>query len=283
MRQIIILCLLLPIYAIGQGSLPAYQLFDSNGKRVSFNRMIKKLADSDMVFFGELHDNAIAHWLELEVAKALHAERQLVLGAEMLETDNQLPTDQYLNGEIDYNGLDSMARLWPNHKTDYQPLLDFAKTHNLPFIATNVPRRYARQVYMGGFEALDALPTEEKAWLAPLPVAFDSTLPSYVAMLDMGHGHGSMNMVRAQALKDATMAYSILRNWQPGKLFIHYNGSYHSDFKEGIVWYVRQSLPDIRIATITTVTQEDLSSLEEAHKGKADFILCVDEDMTSTY
>lgn len=283
MRQIIILCLLLPMFATGQGSLPAYQLFDSNGKRVSFKKMVTKLADSDMVFFGELHDNAIAHWLELEVTAALHAERQLVLGAEMLETDNQAAANLYLAGEIDYRELDTLARLWPNHKTDYHPLLDFAKTNSLPFIATNVPRRYARQVYMGGFEALDTLPVDEKAWFAPQPMAFDSTLPSYVAMLDMGHGHGSMNMVRAQALKDATMANSILQHWQLGKLFVHYNGSYHSDYKEGIVWYVQQSLPEIRIVTITTVTQKDLSSLEEAYKGKADFILCVDEDMTSTY
>ena len=45
-----------------------------------------------MVLFGELHNNPISHWLQLELTEDLHAARgaDLVLGAEMFEADNQL-------------------------------------------------------------------------------------------------------------------------------------------------------------------------------------------------
>ncbi len=96
-------------------------------------------------------------------------------------------------------------------------------------------------------------------------------------------GHGSSNMIKAQASKDATMAYSIVQSAVPGSLFIHYNGSYHSDNHDGIVWYLRKARPGVRVATISTVLQKDVSRLLAENKGKADYIVCVDEDMTTTY
>lgn len=87
----------------------------------------------------------------------------------MIETDNQQALNQYLKGEITQKGLDTLARLWNNHKTDYKPLVDFAKNNRTPFIATNVPRRYASMVFREGFEALNSLPSNEKSGLLPYP------------------------------------------------------------------------------------------------------------------
>ncbi len=244
---------------------------------------MKKLAQKDVVLFGEYHNNAIAHWLELEVAKDLKEKRELVFGAEMFEADNQQPLDDYLAGKLSAKGLDSSARLWNNYKTDYAPLVNFAKEIKAPFVATNIPRRYASLVSKKGFEALDTLSAKEKAWIAPLPLDYDSTLPGYVNMLKMMGGHGSANMPKAQASKDATMAYFILQNTRPGTLFIHYNGSYHSDNFDGINWYLKRKKPELNIGTISTVSQKNIRELLAENKGKADFIICVDEDMTNTY
>ena len=103
----------------------------------------------------------------------------------MLEADNQDELDLYLIDSIDYKALDTLARLWPNHKTDYQPLVDFAKDHTIPFIATNIPRRFANRVYKHGFETLDSLNAEEKSWVAPLPFPFDPEIESYKNILSM--------------------------------------------------------------------------------------------------
>jgi hypothetical protein len=262
---------------------PAYLLFTASGKKVAFGKMIGKLKNQDLVFFGETHNNAIAHWLEFELIKDLQPNRKLMLGAEMFEADNQAPLNDYLTGKISAKGLDSNARLWKNYPTDYAPLVNFAKENNIKFIATNIPRKFASLVAKGGFEALDTLPAFYKSWIAPLPLKYDAELPGYKNMMEMMKGHGGPNLPKAQASKDATMAHFILANHVPGELFVHYNGSYHSENHDGIVWYIRNQKPDIKIMTITVVSQKEVGKLEKENLNKADFIIVVDEDMTNTY
>lgn len=274
---------MLPVLTSTAQELRAYRLFDGAGKRSDFGRMQKAIAKADVVLFGELHNSSIAHWLQLETAKYQVPLRGMVMGAEMVEADDQAALDRYLKGEIDAKALDTLVRLWNNHATDYAPLVNLAKDKGVPFVATNVPRRYASMVYKKGLTALDTLPDADKAWMAPLPIAYDPELKGYKDMLSMMGGHGGDNLPKAQALKDATMAHFILRNRKDGQLFLHFNGAYHSDRQEGIVWYLRQARPELRIVTISTVQQADVSKLEAEHRGKADFILCVDEDVPGSY
>lgn len=262
---------------------PAYVLYNSKGKKISYKKMIRFLKERDIVLFGEFHNNPISHWLQLEVTKDCKQYRDLVLGAEMFEQDNQTALDLYLQDKLSEKGFDSSARLWKNYPTDYAPLVNFAKENKIAFAATNVPRRYASMIARGGFEALDTIPAREKAWIAQLPIAYDPELPGYKKMLEMMGGHGGENMPKAQAIKDATMAHFILKYYKPGSLFIHYNGAYHSENYEGIVWYLKKQSPTSKIATITTVLQKDIHHLLKENKRKADFIICVDEDMTTTY
>ena len=261
----------------------AYQIFDKKGKKSSYEKVLKAAEKSDVVLFGEYHDNSVVHWLQLEFTKDLAQKKDLVLGAEMLEADNQTQVNQYLNGEINQKQLDSSARLWKNYKTDYKPLVDFAKEKKFSFIATNVPRRYASLVFKKDLVALDSLSAQEKSWIAPLPIAFDINLPGYKSMMGMQGGHAGDKMPKAQAIKDATMAYFINKNRKENSVFIHYNGTYHSDNYEGINWYLRKLDAGIKIVTIATVEQKDISKLEAEHYNKADFILVIDEDVTKTY
>jgi uncharacterized iron-regulated protein len=170
---------------------PAYVIYNSKGKKVSFNKMVKQAEKSNVVLFGELHNNAIAHWLQLELTKELGEDHQLVLGAEMFERDNQDELNDYLNGTIDAKAFDTLTRLWSNYATDYAPLVNYAKEHQLPFIATNIPRRYANMVYKSGVQSLDTLTEEELSWMAPLPFPYDSLLPTYQEILVMMGEHGS--------------------------------------------------------------------------------------------
>lgn len=261
----------------------AYQIFDKKGKKSSYEKLLKAGEKSEVVLFGEYHDNSFVHWLQLEFTKDLAQKKDLVLGAEMLEADNQKQLDQYLKGEINQKQLDSSARLWKNYKTDYKPLVDFAKEKKFSFIATNVPRRYASLVFKKDLVALDSLSALEKSWIAPLPIEFDINLPGYKGMMSMQGGHAGDKMPKAQAIKDATMAYFINKNRKENSVFIHYNGTYHSDNYEGINWYLRKLDAGIKIITIATVEQKDISKLDAEHYNKADFILVIDEDVTKTY
>lgn len=282
-RSILIVITLIFSSSVTHAQTKAYVIYNAKGKKVSYKKMMKKIAKSDILLFGELHDNPISHWLQYEVTQDLNKKRTLTLGAEMIEADDHNTLVSYLNDEIDQKAFDTLARLWNNHKTDYAPLVDFAKENDIAFIGTNIPRRFANMVYKKGFEALDELTAEEKSWIAPLPITFDATLPKYQEILEMMGDHGTPELVKAQAIKDATMAHFILSNYTSGHLFIHYNGAYHSDDYEGIVWYLKQAQPTLNYMTITTVSQANVNKLEKDNKRVADFIICVDEDMTSTY
>ncbi len=262
---------------------PAYKLYNAKGNKVSYKKMIKKMSKADIVLFGEFHNNPIVHWLQYEATADLNKLRKLTLGAEMFEADNQQQLNDYITGKIDQKELDTVARLWRNYKTDYKPLVDFAKENNIKFIATNIPRRYASKVFKSGFKALDSLSENEKLWIAPLPIKYDATLPGYVNMKKLMGGHGGENLPKAQAVKDATMAYFILKNREENSLFIHYNGAYHSDYYEGINWYLMQENAHLKIVTVSIVEQKNVKKLEKENKLKADFIVVVPVTMTKTY
>ena len=265
---------------------PAYVLYTGEGKVVKYEKMMAELEKADLVFFGELHDDPIGHWLEYEITKDLFESKQqdLVLAAEMFESDVQVILTEYLNGKISMKSFESEARIWPNYKTDYKPLVEFAKDNELFFVASNVPRRYASVVHKGGFEALDSLSAEAKQFLPPLPIPYDPSVKCYADMLNMQGmgGHVNENFPKAQAIKDATMAHFIMKNWSEGKLTIHYNGSYHSNNFQGIIWYIRQSYPDLNILTIANEKQDDLSELNEDKLNIASYVICVHSSMTST-
>jgi uncharacterized iron-regulated protein len=290
MRTLILLVMLAaagPVHGFDRNK-PAYLLYNDSGREVNYRKMMRALSTADIVLFGELHDNPISHWLQLEVTHDLfrYNEGRIVMGAEMFESDNQLILDEYLGGLISESRFEAEAKLWSNYKTDYKPLVLFAMENSIRFVASNIPRRYANMVFIGGFEALGKLGPEALKYIVPLPAAYDPELPGYRAMLDMGGGamgHSGANLPKAQAIKDATMAHFILDNMRPGHLFIHYHGAYHSDNYEGIYWYLKQSDPGLKIVTITTVLNQDPSSPGDDFAGRADFIIVVPEKMTRTY
>ena len=277
---------------------PAYRLYTPTLKSTTYAKLLRQATDADVVLFGELHNNPICHWLELQLTKDLQTAKKgnLVLGAEMFESDNQTALSDYVQGRTTSKELATQARLWPNFDTDYKPMADFAREQRIPFIATNVPRTYARLVSRQGLAALDTLSVNARRQIAPLPLTVDLTLPGYKAMMDMmkdsGHSgaspHGTntdmtANFARAQAVKDATMAYFILQNLKPGQTMLHVNGDYHSKNFDGIVWYLRQQRPDLKIVTLSSVELPDPEHPATENRNLADYILAIPADMTKTY
>ena len=263
----------------------AYRLFNSEGKKAKYGDLIKEASKADVILFGEEHNSPMSHWLQLELTKDIYAEcgNRTILGAEMFESDGQTLMNEYLNGQISERSFEGQARLWDNYKTDYKPLVEFARENNLAMIATNIPRRYASAVYMGGMESLEEFSEEAKSWIAPLPIQVDTSLSTYKEMFEMGGDHGGLNLVYAQAVKDATMAHFILENLEEESVFIHYNGAFHNKNNEGIYWYLKQSRPDLTIVTISSQSQESIEELNESNTGVSDYILVIPENMTKTY
>ena len=121
--------------------------------------------------------------------------------------------------------------------------------------------------------------------MAPLPVVYDSTLACYAGMAKMmgdAPAHVTMNIARAQAMKDATMAHFILKNFKKGQTFLHFNGTYHSDRFQSIVWYLKQADPSLKIVTISSVEQSDMDELKKESEGLGSYILVIPDSMSKT-
>lgn len=271
-----------------------YQIYNKNEKKTDFGKMIKELAKYDVVLFGEHHNNAVNHWLQLQTTKALYTIKgnQLILGAEMFERHQQTDLTNYIKGTTSDEDFQKNKKLWSNYKTDYKPLVDFAKEKNLSFIATNVTRKYASYVAKNGLQSLDTISINEKVFIAKLPITIDYDAPGYPEMIKMMGDHAGVKakqFVAAQAIKDATMAESILNNLKENNLFIHYNGDYHSKNYGGIYWYLKFFRPNLKIAVIEILEIDDINEKLSVIKSKnekittTEFIIVFPKDSPKTY
>lgn len=271
---------------------PAYLVYDSKGVLVEFSSLISDISNADICLFGELHNDPISHWLELELIKEfnLAKNKQLIVGAEMWERDNQLLIDEaFVHKFYDEAMYLESSKLWSNTKPDYLPILQYCSKNNLKFIGTNIPRRYARMVSRSGIESLNSLSELAKTYIAPLPILIDLNEYSYKTMIqDMPQGNtmkmtNPENLAKAQAVKDATMAYFIQKETIPGYLFFHFHGEFHSAYFSGIFFYLKQYNPKLKVKSISIVKQENVNVLDKENFNRADYIIVVPESMSVTY
>src|SRR4026207_940274 len=148
-----------------------YKIYDTRSKQiVTIDKIVTDMADADVLFFGEEHNDSTGHYLENKIFRALHAQYadKVVLSMEMFETDGQLGLNEYLTGFINEDRFSRDVRLWSNYK-DYRPMIEYAKQNKIPVIAANPPRRYANLVTRRGMRSLDSLSKDAKKYLPPLP------------------------------------------------------------------------------------------------------------------
>jgi len=285
-----------------------YRLVDgTTGKEVKWKKLLKATKEVDVVLFGEVHDHPVIHWLELQLLQDLHAtsENGLILAMEMLEADQQGILDAYLARGTGYEAQYDQLRLWGNYETDYAPLVAYANRVDIPVVASNIPREYASRVYQGGQNAIANITSEERSWMAPMPIDIDFSLSQYQAMAQMlqshaAHGHGRTadvpppapdsakvaNFISAQAVKDATMAWNTLQaiSSEGTRQAFHVHGRFHSDYQQGIIWYLRHYRPEVTTLSISTVVVEDpAEGLPEDEMGVADFVLLIPDQMARSY
>lgn len=267
-----------------------YRVFNGAGKASSLDAIIKKAADYDVVFLGENHDDAVGHVLQFQLFKQLvdryANQKQLALSMEMFERDRQIVLDEYLADLITEKHFLASARPWDNYEQDYKSLLELAKSKHLPVIAANAPRRYTNMVTRNGRNALNALSDEAKKWLAPLP--YPSASDAYAKKFNglMGGMHASGNMLDAQSLWDATMAFSISEflKQHSKPLAIHLNGKFHTDGHLGTVDQLNHYSPNAKSLVISIFYDKDFPSFDqEKHAGLGDFVIITDPKVKRSF
>ncbi|WP_412061881.1 ChaN family lipoprotein [Rubrivirga sp. IMCC45206] len=256
------LCTAALLFAAAPDSV-AFQAYDARGAQVELAAVCGAIADADVVFLGERHDDATAHAIQLELlatasASARSADRPLVLALEMVETDVQPVLDEYLADLVRERDWLAAGRPWGNYESDYRPLVEFAKAEGHAVVGTNAPGRYVSLVSRrGGLAVLDTLSATARAWLAPVVAPpSDALATAFTELMDgMPHGSGPSveGMLAAQNLRDASMAWQIAESLalHPGALVVHVNGSFHSAGGRGIPEHLARLAPTARVLVIT--------------------------------
>lgn len=146
------------------------------GDRLTWEQVLDRAADADVIVLGELHDDNDGHALQQRFYRdALARWPGAALSMEMLDRADQAATDDYLAGLIDRDqfiesttntrwrkiaqdylaGTIDRAQFeqrilrigWPEWDTNYQPMIDAAKEAGAPVIAANAPwARYTRLI-----------------------------------------------------------------------------------------------------------------------------------------
>ncbi len=227
------------------------------GQSVPLSVMADDLAQADVVFLGEEHDNDVGHRLQLETFEALIARHpKVILTLEQFEVDIQGQLDLYMAGAIDQETLLKTTRPWPNYLRHYAPIIELAKQHRIPVIAANIPRPVARRIAYEG----PGIKSEE--WLAPPMIWIDE--PEYAQRFaramgrtpDEEYDEGLERWFTAQCAKDEIMAQSIsqvlVRGWSLGQkpLVVHLNGKFHSDHRLGTVSRLLRRHPRLNVRVV---------------------------------
>lgn len=288
------LIFMLTFSSFGQANEANYRIFDAKGNPSSLEKILEATVQSEVVFLGEQHDDATAHALQLQIFKTLvekyGKQRKVALSLEMFERDVQIVINEYLNNLISENHFLLSSRPWNNYKQDYRPLVEIAKAEKLPVIAANAPRRYINMVSRGGRNSLNALTTDAKKWLAPLPFGQASEAYSNKFKALMGgspeSSMGLNNILDSQTLWDATMAFSVAEFLKKNKnpLVVHLNGSFHTENRLGTAEHLLKFRSKAKFLVVTMRYEDNFTNFEKTkHENLGDFVILTDAKVPRSF
>lgn len=185
----------------------------SDGKIISFSRMMDEIKGTQVVVIGENHDNHEHHQLQLEVIDAFHqANRPLAIGLEMFNADNQRQLDRWVSGKLDEPGFirlyyDNWRMPWPL----YCEIFLYARDHGIPLIGLNIDQSIPGKVARQGFASLT--PKELRKVPPGITCNVDAAYMAFIRRAYMTHTRDEKSFVHfceAQKLWNVAMASRII-------------------------------------------------------------------------
>lgn len=282
MKTIALSMAMLCMGAGAAGAAGAAQFSDAqSGKNLTAAQLASKLQKYDVVFFGEYHDQSEIHQYELELLEAMYKAKgeKLALSMEMFEADNQSKLNNFLADTLSEENFLAASRPWPNYRTDYAPLVNFAKEKKMPVIAANVPRFLAAHVAKNN-ASTEGVEAQYQQWLPKHTYApegaykdkFYAQMSSPAAPMKMPPQRLAA-VYAAQCLKDDKMAESIaaFADAHQNMQILHINGCFHSDAHLGTAQKLEALRPELKVAVITPLERK-----QKGEKPAGDFVVWFD-------
>lgn len=276
------IALSMAMLCLGAGAAGAAQFGDAgSGKDLTAAQLASKLQKYDVVFFGEYHDQSEIHQYELELLKAMYTAKgeKMALSMEMFEADNQSKLNNFLADTLSEEDFLAASRPWPNYRTDYAPLVNFAKEKKMPVIAANVPRFLAAHVAKNN-ASTEGVEAQYQQWLPKHTYApegaykdkFYAQMSSPAAPMKMPPQRLAA-VYAAQCLKDDKMAESIaaFADAHQNMQILHINGCFHSDAHLGTAQKLEALRPELKVAVITPLERK-----QKGEKPAGDFVVWFD-------
>lgn len=208
--------------------------------------LMRRAAQAEALLLGETHDNPVHHRLQSRILQArLAAGARPALLMEQFDIDQQGALDEARRAD---GNLEPLMRGW-NWQL-YEPLVTLANTARIPLLAANLSRIASRPIVRDGYSAL---PAGEMQRLA-LDQVWDNARQQYMARLIEESHCGQITprqrdgLIKAQRLRDATLADAALGKLDAGVVFILGRG--HARRDVGVPRYLEARRPGTRMLTI---------------------------------
>ncbi|MCH2135417.1 MAG: ChaN family lipoprotein [Phycisphaerales bacterium] len=263
---------------------PQSLLIEGENGPITFDALVTRAAEADVVVLGEQHDDALGHAVQLALFEAI-VQRcpEAALALEMLERDEQGLIADYRDGIIDAKKFAALTRssAWAGEGSWdawYGPIVDAAISQQAAVVAANAPRRYVTLARTDGFDALQALDGDRRTLVdLPEPPLSGPYRDRFMELMldEDGTPHVADDVAeaffRAQQVWDATMASSVVRALEHGhRPVVLLVGRFHSDYEGGTVELIKRAKPE---AAILTVSLEPEDARAEADLGRADVVV----------
>ncbi len=281
-----------------------YRIFSvKSNKEVSIDSIIEDMKNYDVLFYGEEHNDSVTHYLEKTIFEKMNVRfgSKIALSMEMFDRDVQPTMNEYLGGFIREKNFTKDARCWSNYR-DYKPMVELAKEKKLDVICANAAGRYTNLAGRKGQSALKNLPSASKNFFAPLP--YDTAIGKYYEKLLEMSGHslspkkdtvmakapvmnmGSFNLIVAQSLWDATMAYSIAeyaKTHLKNKI-MQVNGRFHSDQGFAVATQLKKYNPKLKSMIISAGPDVSFPNIDwTKFTNLGNYIIITDPQVAKTY
>jgi uncharacterized iron-regulated protein len=241
----------------------------SDGKTISFDRMVRDVKKADFVVVGEVHDVPEHHQLQLDIIRAFHESgAPLVIGLEMFRTESQNALDSWVKGVLPLRRFlpvyyENWHVAWPL----YRDIFTYAHDHQIPMIGLNIPDGITEHVARDGFASLQE---KDKRQLPPdISCDIDPTYMDFIRRAYADHHQKTdkrfVHFCEAQMVWDKSMAWRLIeyRKRHPGQTVVVLAGVGHA-WKRGIPEQIaRESKYAVKVVMPTIPDQIDRDTVSD--------------------
>lgn len=265
------------------------QIYDvSDQTLLTVDDLTPHLLAADVIFIGEEHYTPSHIEAAITVLDMLRKHRHLPgLAMEMLSWDGQAGFDRYINNPemtvAEFLEESRWKENWGGDFPDYQPLVDYARTHHLPLLGLNPPRSLVRLVATKGLT--EALKTPDFAsWTMMEGATNDPEYESLIfEQITACHpklpDHVYRRIFEASIIRDEGIA-TVIRNFLDKRPslqtpLVSYTGGGHIQYGVPVPKRVKRTHPAIKTVTIYLVAWDPSKNAEilaELHEGIADYV-----------